>query len=292
MSLLYHLGISTGKDSSALLLWAIYESGIPVEQIRATFCDTGNEDPVTYAHLELLNQIALAAGIPGGIETLIPPLKFFELAFSKGRFPWRKAQFCTIELKIEPTRRWLAERWKEGHEVVILNGKRVGESNERKKSMKDKPARGFSDYWGCEEWSPLREWTLRDVLAIHERHKVPLNPLYSLGAKRVGCWPCVNCGKLEIRLVAAHRPEKIKQIAEWEKKFENEKDGMRTFFTSDKATALYRTKKYTRKKDGKIFTTAPVDQVVRWSQTERGGKQLRLPFEETKTCFLDYHACE
>lgn len=289
---LYHLGVSGGKDSTALLLWAIHESGLPRDQLRVTFCDTGNEDPVTYAHITLLDQIAREAGIPGGVETIIPALPFFELAFARGRFPWRKAQFCTIELKIAPTKRWLAARWAEGHEVVIINGKRMGESHARKKSMKDKPARGFSDYWGCEEWAPLRDWTLKMVLEIHERYGVPLNPLYALGARRVGCWPCVNCGKLEIRLVSKHRPDKIALIASWEKRFENEKDRMSTFFVSDKATAPYRTKKYVRKKDGKELTTATIDKVVEWSHTERGGKQIRLPLEEPKACFLNHLACE
>lgn len=38
----YHVGISGGKDSGALLLWMVHESGIPADQIIATFCDTGN----------------------------------------------------------------------------------------------------------------------------------------------------------------------------------------------------------------------------------------------------------
>src|SRR5882672_11190335 len=142
--ILYHLGVSGGKDSDALFLWAIHRSGIPREQIRVTFDDTGNEDPVTYEQIAMLDEIARVAGVPGGIETIIPPLQFFDLALKKGRFPSRKAQFCTIELKVEPTRRWIRAQWKDGHEVVVLNGKRVSESHERRRSMKNTPVRGFS----------------------------------------------------------------------------------------------------------------------------------------------------
>lgn len=290
--LLYHLGISGGKDSTALLLWAIHKSGLPREQIRATFCDTGNEDPLTYAHIEMLNDLATVAGIPSGIETIIPPLSFFLLALKKQRFPSRKAQFCTIELKIKPTKDWLRTKWAEGHEVVILNGKRTGESNERRLAMKDKPERGFSDYWGCEEWSPLRDWTWSQVQEIHREFKVPLNPLYALGAHRVGCWPCVNCGKLEIRIVAKYRPEKIDAIEAEEKKFVDLYGRPSTFFPPKTATRRYRTITYRRKKDGKEFTTSPIREIVRWAQTTRGGEQLRLELEEPKACFLNYNACE
>lgn len=289
---IHHLGVSGGKDSTALLLWAIHESGLPIESLRVTFCDTGNEDPVTYAHVALLDQIALQAGIPGGVETLIPPLQFFDLAFKKRRFPSRKAQFCTIELKIRPTKIWLRARWAEGHEVIILNGKRVGESAERRRTMKDQPERGFSDYWGCEEWMPLREWSMPDVMAIHERHGIPLNPLYALGAKRVGCWPCVNCGKLEIRLVAKHRPEKIDEIEKQEQRHARDNGRFSSFFPAKTATKRYRTMTYERAKDGAKFQASPIREIVRWAQTTRGGEQLRLEYDEPKSCFLNYSACE
>jgi 7-cyano-7-deazaguanine synthase in queuosine biosynthesis len=42
-----HIGISGGKDSTALLLWAVHESGYPKESIHATFCDTDNEHQIT-----------------------------------------------------------------------------------------------------------------------------------------------------------------------------------------------------------------------------------------------------
>jgi 3'-phosphoadenosine 5'-phosphosulfate sulfotransferase (PAPS reductase)/FAD synthetase len=290
--MIYHVGVSGGKDSSALLLWAIHESGIPRESLRVTFCDTGNEDTLTYDHIELLRKIAIEAGVPGGIETLTPPLQFFDLALKKRRFPSRKAQFCTIELKIRPTKDWLRRQWDAGFDVEILNGKRIGESAERARSMKDKPERAFSDYWGCVEWSPLRDWSIDDVLAIHRRHKVPLNPLYALGAKRVGCWPCINCGKLGIRLVAKHRPEKIDYIAAQERRHQDENGRFSTFFPAQATTPNFHDVTYVRAKDGKEFGAASIRKVVEWAQTERGGRQLRLELDEPKACFIGYMACE
>jgi 3'-phosphoadenosine 5'-phosphosulfate sulfotransferase (PAPS reductase)/FAD synthetase len=288
--LIYHVGVSGGKDSTALLLWILFESGIPRHLIRVTFCDTGNEDELTYAHLRLIHRVLLA---PLGIalETLMPERDFFALALWKKRFPARVAQFCTIDLKIEPTRVWLRERWAEGFETVLLNGKRVGESAERARTMADQPERGFSDYWGCEEWMPLRSWTLDDVFAIHRKYDFPLNPLYALGASRVGCWPCINCGKREIRLVAKHRPEKIALIAAVEQRFKTELGRTSTFFHGRTAPKQFRTESYTDC-EGREWPTAPIAQIVKWAHTKRGGKEPLTEADAPTACFSKYHACE
>jgi len=292
LTTLHHIGCSGGKDSSALLLWAIHESGLPRESLRCTFCDTSNEDRLTYEHLDLLRKrVAEPAGIIGGIEVLTPERPFFELALWKHRFPSRKAQFCTQHLKLFPTQAWIHKHQNLGFEVVVLNGKRTGESAQRKASMAGKPEREWSPFWACEEWAPLAAWTIEDVLAIHRRHGIPLNPLYALGAKRVGCFPCINCGKPEIRMVSKIRPEKIDEIEQWEQRFETEYGRPSTFFPSKTATRPYRTKTFTDK-DGKPHHVAPIREIVRWAQTERGGEQMRLDMDEPKACWMNYGACE
>lgn len=294
MPVIHHIGCSGGKDSTALLLWAIHESGLPRDSLRLTFCDTKNEDRLTYEHLDLLRKaIVESAGIVGGLEVLEPERGFFELALWKHRFPSRKAQFCTQHLKLYPSKKWVEDRQREGFTVVVLNGKRTAESLERGRAMRDKPERGWSDFWGCEEWSPLASWSIQDVLAIHKRYGVPLNKLYSLGAQRVGCFPCINCGKREIRMVAKLRPEKIDQIEEWENRIEETYGRPSTFFASKVATVPFRVKKAIAA-DGRTHWLAPIRQVVAWAHTERGGRKLSLPFEEPelKACWMNYVACE
>ena len=286
--MIHHIGVSGGKDSSALLLWAVFESGLPKESLRATFCDTGNEDALTYAHLRLLSEtVCVKNGLPP-IEWLMPKLQFFELAFKKRRFPSRKAQFCTQGLKLFPTQKWIREREEEGHEVIAMSGKRASESAQRKNTVE----REFSTFFGCEQWNPLVDWSIHEVMAIHERHGVPLNPLYSMGARRVGCWPCINCGKREIRLVAKHRPEKIRQIAEWERKFEEDYGRPSTFFSSKMTTKPYRTKRFVDK-NGKEHLIAPIDEVVKWAHTSHGGKQVDMFLDDAQgPCWIGYGACE
>jgi 3'-phosphoadenosine 5'-phosphosulfate sulfotransferase (PAPS reductase)/FAD synthetase len=138
---------------------------------------------------------------------------------------------------------------------------------------------------------PLREWSLDDVFAIHRKYDFPLNPLYAMGASRVGCWPCINCGKKEIRLVAKHRPEKIDFIERIEKRFAAEQGRTCTFFHSKTAPKQYRTAVYTDS-DGKEWNTAPIREIVKWAHTKRGGKEPITESDEPTACFSKYQSCE
>jgi len=308
---LYHVGCSGGKDSSALVLWAIHESGIPRDQLRVTFCDTHNEDELTYKHIEFLrNEIVLPAGIPGGLGVLEPERGFYDLVRKKKRFPSRRAQFCTHELKIKPTQKWLEARWDEGFDTVVMSGRRRKESEQRAAHLKDhSDEMQFSDFWGCQQWDPLLDWTFEDVLAIHEKYQVPMNPLYALGAKRVGCFPCINSGKRDIRMVARVRPEKILEIADWEQNMEAEFGRFSSFIHSKGVPERFKSKEFTYTPKGEdepiTINVCTILDVVDWSRTEHGGHQYSLmndsglTFEDgwnedskPSACWANYGACE
>lgn len=70
----------------------------------------------------------------------------------------------------------------------------------------------WSDRFDCEVWRPIASWTEEDVRAIHARHGLAMNPLYEMGASRVGCWPCIHARKAEIALVAKTDPARIDEI--------------------------------------------------------------------------------
>lgn len=250
----YHVGISGGKDSAAALLWMVHESGIPRHRINATFCDTGHEHQHTYDQVEKLAKVH-------PIEVLKPELAFAELVQKKGRFPSVKARFCTEHLKIRPTQdhvRYLQQAYSH---VVAVSGVRANESAERAKYLE-------YDYSGdllVLQWRPLIAWTLDDVLAIHQRYGIPMNPLYALGARRVGCWPCVLCTKQEVRLVALHAPERIERIRGMERDVSARgKPG--TFFAYDKVPKRFRSLEI-KTQAGELMKVATIDDVVRWSMT-------------------------
>lgn len=253
---IFHVGISGGKDSVGALLWMIHESGHGRERIRATFCDTENEHEWTYAHVKHISETVHP------IETIKPARGFFDLAFHKKRFPSTNRRFCTQHLKIEPSQRHIARLKYYGLDVIAVSGVRADESEERR----NLPEWGWSSTLQCPQWRPLIRWTIKDVLAIHQRHGVPLNPLYGIGAQRVGCWPCIMSRKAEIRTIALKFPERIAQIREAEQAFEKTYGRYSSFFHRNAVPERFRTKEYTTP-DGEKMMVATIDDVVAWALT-------------------------
>lgn len=264
---IYHIGVSGGKDSTALLLWMVYESGIPHTQLVATFCDTQNEAQCTYEHIWFLNRRVFPI-------VWLTSEGFFQLALRKKRFPATKSRFCTQELKLKPTKSFLEdlqeflfdeerETATPTVEVVSCSGLRRSESEDRK----NKPEWGdpMDSYFGLRDWRPLIDWNLSDVLAIHKKYDIPLNDLYSKGAKRVGCFPCINSSKPEIRAMAKYFPERIEEIDQMEKAFEN-LNGVSTFFPRNKVPARFRSKTITTKK-GQQMKVCTIHDVVEWANS-------------------------
>lgn len=261
MDELYHVGVSGGKDSAAALLFMVHESGIPREKIRATFVDIGNDHEWTIQHVKMLSENVHP------INIIKPDQDFFELTMQKKRFPSAKARFCTEFLKIIPATEVVQSLRKEAKRIVAVSGVRADESEGRSKL----PEWDFSGNLLCEEWRPLLKWSIADVYAIHTRHNIPLNPLYALGARRVGCWPCVMSRKSEIRMIARKFPERIDAIRNMEAEMLKRNGVVNTFFHAMTVPPRFRTTPYI-KKDGTQVMVCGIDDVVRWSMTGHRAK--------------------
>jgi 3'-phosphoadenosine 5'-phosphosulfate sulfotransferase (PAPS reductase)/FAD synthetase len=281
----FHVGVSGGKDSSAALLWLVRESGIRTDRILASFCNIANDHEWTINHVKLLSETVHP------IETIYPNRKdlnqdpgrltFFDLAFHKQRFPSTCARFCTEFLKIYPTADHILRLKYEGKNVIAVSGVRADESDDRK----NLPEWDYNGNLFCHQWRPLIRWTLPDVYAIHERHNVPLNPLYALGAQRVGCWPCIMSRKAEIRTIALKFPERIDEIRRAEQEFVKRYGRYSSFFPPNICPPRFRSMPHTTE-DGRKVMIATIDDVVRWSMTGDGaeGSYLDNPEKETKGC--------
>ncbi len=198
------VSVSGGRDSAAVSL-LLMERGIAHERV---FMDTGWEHPATYEYLRgpLTEKL-------GPIEEIRGKVDFVELVRHKKMFPSRVMRFCTTELKVFPIQRHLrAMADTETREIVNVVGIRRQESQARSKM----PEWEFSDNFDVWVWRPLVEWKAADVAAIHERHGLEINPLYGMGATRVGCWPCIHARKSELALVAKIDPARIDFIRELE----------------------------------------------------------------------------
>lgn len=273
-----------------MLLWAAYESGIPHNQIVASFCDTKNEAECTYEHIRMLSEKVFP------IET-IETIGFKAIAKKHKMFPTKTRRYCTRDLKLTPTKKFLEALTEKHKEVVCLSGVRRGESFERSKLSEW--AGPMESYFHLREWRPLIDWNLKDILNIHARYGIPLNPLYSLGAQRVGCFPCIFSKKAEIRAMAMHAPERVEYLREWEEEMGNER-GYQSFFSSDKIPERFRTQTYINAK-GNPVKVATIDDVVKWANTGKGAVGLPCDWdlfaEQTKDlppqiCLAQHLACE
>lgn len=210
---------------------------------------------------------------------------YLDLCIIKGRFPSRRAQFCTQWLKTEPLTEYALELIADHGVVWSWQGVRMDESDARRK-------RHHISGHMCQQFQvvgdglfihrPILRWTSADVFRAHMAAGLLPNPLYSQGCDRVGCMPCINAGKDEILNIAKRWPEHIDRVEQWESIVARvSKRGLSTFFHSpgDSSTARQR---------------GNVRAIVEWSQTQRGGQLLDMfrVHDEPEACASSYGLCE
>ena len=294
--IIYQFGCSGGKDSTALLLWAIHKSGYPRESLRFGFADTGNEAPETYAHIQMLSDYCVANGV-APIVTLKPEYDFYELCIKKRIFPSAKRRFCTQVLKLDPSRDFCYSLENDGHKVLVHTGVRAGEKSTGKNDRSKLPEWDIDTYSGLPVYRPLLRWTIDDVWAIHKEYGIPRNPLYDIGMSRVGCFPCVMSNKRELRNIAKHRPERVEFMIEKERLVQehcthDHPDMLRTFFHSGTVPMKVRTGPKIIDKKGRDNQIATIQDVFRWALTSRGGRQFDMDFDEPVSCASSSGMCE
>lgn len=201
------LSLSGGKDSTAAGLY-LREQGIPFVPV---FNDTGWEHPTLYEHLDYLatlfgpittlrSEIAIPEDYRAEVEALEArlgrPSPMVRWCVKKAMFPSRKRRWCTQELKAFPF-----IRWAKAHPDELVNV--VGIRRDESAARSDWPEWAqHPDVDSVEVWAPLISWTVEEVIEIHQRHAVRPCRLYLEGARRVGCWPCIQSNRDELRLLS------------------------------------------------------------------------------------------
>lgn len=295
------VSVSGGKDSTAVYLLAI-ESGRP---FRSVFADTGNEHELTLEYVARLHERTggpkvevvradftadLARhrayierkwpeqGIPQAVVDEAASLHvptgnpFFDLCIVKGRFPSRMAQFCTQELKELPINSQVVAPLLRNGPVLQWLGIRADESARRAKQPR------FNRHEsGSTIWRPIFRWNVDRVWDQHRRHGIKPNPLYAMGMGRVGCMPCINCRKDELRTIADRFPDHVDRIERWERvvAMASKRSGA-TFFAPI---------------NGDIV---PIRDAIEWSRTARGGRQFDVFMQKQSGagCSSDLMYCE
>lgn len=289
-----YLFCDTGNEDAITLEYVAYLGdalGITIETIRADFSDWMAErraalpDVWSKEHRQRKHvsgcdrkrgcdcPIIVSPPVPDhlirrAVEALQPTGNpFLDLCMIKGRFPSRKAQFCTEELKVIPANAVQDELLDAGVSVVNWLGERADESLNRAKKppiqrILMRPGSRVSRVL----YRPIHKWTAADTFEIARRHGIKPNPLYSMGMGRVGCMPCINCRKDELAQIARRFPQHIDRIREWETIVALvARRGHGTFFPIS-ISAIGDPK----------WEGASIDDAVEWSRTSRGGRNFDI----------------
>lgn len=313
---IHAVSCSTGKDSGATAILALDQH--PREQLRFAACDTGNEDDgfaeyLAYMerHLGIKIDVLRAdlsgevlrfrnyvrdhwprKGVPTvdcerALKALVPTGNpFLDLCLWKGRFPSRRAQFCTDFLKTQPLVEYQIGLIESGQcdAVWSWQGVRLDESEARRTRLQGTGAcvRSFDVVGGgLFNYRPILRWTAADCFEAHRIAGLEPNPLYRQGMTRVGCMPCVNASKDEVLEISKRFPGHIDRIEYWESLVSMASKRQEASFFPDPNRDAHLNKRGIRN-------------YVAWTQTKRGGQAMdwiRI-HEEPKACASAYGLCE
>lgn len=272
------VSVSGGKDSTATCLHLL-EQGYTRKDFDRIFFDTGWEEKRTYQYLDELEKTIgpikrLRAEIPIK-EEYREHIEYFETRlghespmirniFRYLNFPRRFVRWCTRELKIA-----VANSYFESLEDEYINV--VGIRKEESKSRSLMEEWEFNNHFDCWVWRPLINWTEKQVIDIHHRFNLAPNPLYLQGSLRVGCYPCINSNKKEIKHLSLDRIQLIEDLEQTITKLKQEKTG------KQKEVTFFQIK-------GKDTNFSKIRNIYQWSLTTRGGSQYELFSKEAPTC--------
>ena len=200
------IAYSGGKDSDVLLRLAV-KSGIPFEVLHN---HTTADAPETVFHIRDTFRRLEEKGIRCDVDKHIHPdgtrTTMWNLIPRKLFPPTRLVRYCCAELKegggkgrfIATGVRWAesaARKNNRGSLEVIVPWNRqksliLANDNDESRMLFEN-----CQLKGERVVNPIIDWQEQDVLDYCEAEKIPMNPLYAFGWKRVGCIGCPMAGK-------------------------------------------------------------------------------------------------
>jgi len=257
----YILGISGGKDSTAMILEMLYERNVSIDKLEFVFLDTGWESEITYQYIKYLEKELnidikkLQAKytikdehkeVYSKIVTILgKESNMVKQILNQKMFPSGYAQWCTRQLKIKPLKDYFNTI---DFDPINTIGIRREESKRRSKMTEYE----FSDYLDCWVYRPILDMKIDQVIQLHHKYNILPNDLYIKGnQQRVGCYPCIRSNKKEL---ANFNDKKIIQVIKILEEYISEK----------------------REKQCTFFKSGKIEDVLEWSRTSRGGKQFYL----------------
>lgn len=284
---------SGGKDSLASLLWV--RNNLTKDFITV-FCDTGWEHPLTYQYIkEIREKLDLNL-------VTIKSKKFdgmVDLARKKSRWPSSQRRFCTSELKTIPMIDYILDEIND--DILMVQGIRAAESHKRAEMSKQctffkyyvqpygkdkndkdkfhtyrrKDVLAFREKHADDLLRPVFEWSAQQVIDYIIENGVQPNPLYRMGYKRVGCYPCVMASQQDIYNISVQDPDRVDYIADIEKRLNS------SFLGPDKIPSRFYKGDYPL-----------IGDVVRYVQEKRSSGSLFDDDSVAASCMSYYGLCE
>ena len=266
---------SGGKDSLASLLWV--RNNLTKDFITV-FCDTG------------LNLVMLKSKKFDGLV---------DLARKKTRWPSSQRRFCTSELKTIPMIDYILDEVDD--DILMIQGIRAAESAKRAEMSKQctyfkyyvqpygkdkngkdkyhtyrrKDVLAFRANHADDLLRPVFDWSAGQVIDYILENGMQPNPLYRMGYKRVGCYPCIMASQQDIYNISVQDPERISYIADLEQQLQS------SFFGPDKISPKYYKGEYPQ-----------IGDVVRYVQAKRARGTLFDDNDVATSCMSYYGLCE
>lgn len=290
---------SGGKDSLAALLWVREHI---TTNFTTVFCDTGWEHPLTYEYIY---------GIADKLHLDLVTLKskkydgMVDLAKKKNRWPSTRARFCTEELKTKPVIDYVLDVVQDN--MLMIQGIRGAESPARAKmqaqctyfkyyfepygydrngkpryhSYRRRDIRAYREKFADDLLRPVFDWSAKQVIDYILAAGLAPNPLYRMGYKRVGCWPCIMANQQDIFNIARQAPERIQYIARMEQGMKADGHSS-SFFGPDKIPTRAIT-------SGEKYPT--INDVVRYVEWQNATGSL-FDDDPATSCMSYYGLCE
>jgi len=200
----YIVSYSGGKDSTALLLWAIAKYG--KQNIIVVAADTGAEFPETFNYFEYIKRKL-------GVKVHIAKSDkwdFFSYCRYRQMFPSSGIRFCTSRLKTEPIAKWITANCNR-KEDIMLTGERREESNKRA---------GYEpDYYNkvsrIQGHRPILNLSTNEVFTAIRQAGLEPHPVYQHWT-RLGCYCCVFNTNDEWVTLHRYWPELFGRVADLE----------------------------------------------------------------------------
>lgn len=195
---------SYGNDSCALIQWTHEQQRLQKIPVIVAYSDTGWEADYWPGRIVQGEQWAQSLGFKTAVIASegMEPLVRRKKAWPRGG--GGKFQFCTMNLKEQPALAWLDTVDPDG-EAICMIGVRRDESPNR--STFPEWTECSPRHGGRSLHAPLVTYTaaMRDELL----RRTPFKPLPHRSKE---CWPCVNAGKRELKLLDTAALERIESL--------------------------------------------------------------------------------